>query len=238
MSDAAGTPPSLGGNPGEPVPEVDPDDLKTFWQQICDLQATYPGRHVAIGLDLMKTMLKPGANADAVFYRTSMIWALNQFAQAQLAPGSRMSRSRMLSSERWRPFPWNGLGIPSEKACHSMWKTSSADCEKRSRESDKAGMISAVLSNRPLIAISFPGSEWHSQDIHPQHPPNEEYRDDGSRDVYYPIPSCFGFAKIEHMRMVAGQRYCREVPVELKPRSPGDLLPAFRVGSIYSAAQV
>lgn len=86
MSDAAGTPPSLGGNPGEPVPEVDPDDLKTFWQQICDLQATYPGRHVAIGLDLMKTMLKPGANADAVFYRTSMIWALNQFAQAQLAP--------------------------------------------------------------------------------------------------------------------------------------------------------
>lgn len=80
-------------------------------------------------------------------------------------------------------------------------------------------MISAVLSNRPLIAISFLGSEWHSQDIHPQHPPNKEDRDDGARDVYYPIASCFGFAKIEHLRMVAGQRYCREIPMEFKPPS-------------------
>ena len=86
MSDVSENPPSFGGNPGEPVPEVDPDDLKTFWQLASDLQARSPGQHVAIGLEATKTALKPGANAEAIFYRTSMIWLLNQFAQAQLGP--------------------------------------------------------------------------------------------------------------------------------------------------------
>jgi hypothetical protein len=86
MSDAPGIPHSFGGNPGEPVTEVDPDDLKTFWQQTHDLQARNPGQNVAIGIDLVKTTLKPGANAEAVFYRASMIWLLNEFAQEQLLP--------------------------------------------------------------------------------------------------------------------------------------------------------
>ena len=86
MVDALGTPPSFGGNPGEPVPEVDAEDLKTIWQEACDLQARHPGQNVAIGFELMKAICKPGANAQAVFYRSSMIWVLNQFAQEQLAP--------------------------------------------------------------------------------------------------------------------------------------------------------
>jgi hypothetical protein len=86
MSDVPETPHSFGGNPGEPVPEADPDDLKTLWQQTHDLQARHPGQNVAICLDLMKTMFKPGANAEAIFYRSSMIWLLHQFAQEQLYP--------------------------------------------------------------------------------------------------------------------------------------------------------
>ena len=46
----------------------------------------------------------------------------------------------------------------------------------------------------------------HSQYVHSKHPPDEEYRDDGPRDVNYPVASCFRFSKIEHAAMVAGPR--------------------------------
>ena len=42
------------------------------------------------------------------------------------------------------------------------------------------------------------------QYVHPKHPPDKEYCDDGSRDVNDPVASCFRFSKIEHARMVAG----------------------------------
>ena len=46
----------------------------------------------------------------------------------------------------------------------------------------------------------------HSQYVHPKHPPDKEYRDDGPRDVNYPVASCFRLPKIEHAIMVAGPR--------------------------------
>jgi len=46
----------------------------------------------------------------------------------------------------------------------------------------------------------------HSQHEQPNHPPNKEYRDDGPRDVNYPVACCFRFSKIEHAAMVAGAR--------------------------------
>jgi hypothetical protein len=85
MSDALENSPSFGGNPGEPVAEVDPDDLKTLWQEISNLQATDPGQHVAIGFEA-KVLAKPGVNAEAVWYRSMMIRLLNEFKHEQLAP--------------------------------------------------------------------------------------------------------------------------------------------------------
>ena len=43
----------------------------------------------------------------------------------------------------------------------------------------------------------------HSQYIHSKHPPDEEYRDDGTRDVNDPVTSCFRLPKIEHAAIVA-----------------------------------
>jgi hypothetical protein len=42
-----------------------------------------------------------------------------------------------------------------------------------------------------------------SQYVHPKHPPDKEYRDDGPRDMNDPVASCFRFPKIEHAAMVA-----------------------------------
>jgi len=43
----------------------------------------------------------------------------------------------------------------------------------------------------------------HSQHVDPKHPPDEEYRDDGSRDMNDPVARCFRFSEIEHAAMVA-----------------------------------
>jgi hypothetical protein len=44
----------------------------------------------------------------------------------------------------------------------------------------------------------------HLQYVHPKHPPDKEYRDDGPRDVNDPVGGCFRFPKIEHAAIVAG----------------------------------
>jgi hypothetical protein len=70
-------PPNFGGRPGEPVPEVHPEDLKTLWQIEKDVQATHPGQSVAVGRDLMIQACKPGANIEAVSYRAMTLgWEL------------------------------------------------------------------------------------------------------------------------------------------------------------------
>jgi hypothetical protein len=74
------------GNPGEAVAEVAPDDLKTFWQEVRNLEAKRPGHHVGITFEKMKAIFKPGANTPALWYRSTMIRVLNQVAQEQLAP--------------------------------------------------------------------------------------------------------------------------------------------------------
>jgi hypothetical protein len=53
-------------------------------QGIRDIRARHLGQNVSIGFEA--NISKPGANARAVWYRSSMIWVLNQLAQEQLAP--------------------------------------------------------------------------------------------------------------------------------------------------------
>jgi hypothetical protein len=52
----------------------------------------------------------------------------------------------------------------------------------------------------------------HSQYVHPKHPPDKEYRDDGPRDMNDPVASCFRFAKIEHAAMVAALAWLTVLP--------------------------
>jgi hypothetical protein len=44
----------------------------------------------------------------------------------------------------------------------------------------------------------------HLQYVHPQHPPDKKYRDDGPRDVNDPVASRSRPSEIEHAAMVAG----------------------------------
>jgi hypothetical protein len=44
----------------------------------------------------------------------------------------------------------------------------------------------------------------HLQYVHPQHPPDKKYRDDGPRDVNDPVARRSRLSEIEHAAMVAG----------------------------------
>jgi hypothetical protein len=45
----------------------------------------------------------------------------------------------------------------------------------------------------------------HSEYVHPKHPPDKEYCDDGARDVNDPVGGGLRFAEVEHWAMVAGR---------------------------------
>ena len=77
--------PRFGGEAGESVPEVDPDDLKAIWQIGEELQADHSSGK-AVGVEVMKQACKPGANIEATWYRSSIIWMLTHVAQQQLTP--------------------------------------------------------------------------------------------------------------------------------------------------------
>lgn len=77
--------PQFGGEAGESVPEVDPDDLKAIWQIGEELRAKHPGAK-AVGVEVMKRVCKPGANVEATWYRSTAIWMLTHVAQQQLSP--------------------------------------------------------------------------------------------------------------------------------------------------------
>ena len=59
MSDDAVPPPFFGGSPGEPVPEVDPEDLKTVWREQQEIEARRPGKQVATGRDSLSRFANP-----------------------------------------------------------------------------------------------------------------------------------------------------------------------------------
>src|SRR5579859_146246 len=112
MPDAMGNAPSFLGNPGEPVPEVDANDLKTFWQRTRDLQARVP-EHVSIGLEA-NAICGPDTNARAVWYRTSMIAVLNHVAPEQMAPWIRDQQVSDVVFRTMASIPMEWIG-PAER---------------------------------------------------------------------------------------------------------------------------
>jgi hypothetical protein len=74
------------GNPEEPVAEVDPDDLRMFWQETRSFLARNPGQSVGMTAVPVEAVCKPEVNAMALWYRSTMIWVLQRFAPERLAP--------------------------------------------------------------------------------------------------------------------------------------------------------
>ena len=76
----------FGGKPGEPVPQVDPDDLKAVWEINHEVHTSHPGELVGIGISLLEHACKPGADVKAVAYRAMNLGLLTILFQQKLAP--------------------------------------------------------------------------------------------------------------------------------------------------------
>jgi hypothetical protein len=79
-------PPQFGGEPGTPVPEVDAEDVKAVRRQYLEIEQDHPGRQVAIGMELLKNVCKPGANIEAVYYRHAQLHVLKIIAEQNVIP--------------------------------------------------------------------------------------------------------------------------------------------------------
>jgi len=105
-------PPPFGGKPGEPVPEVDPDDLRTVWEMNRELQARSPGGG-AIDIDIFEQACKPGANVHATLYRSNLFWIVSMIAPAQWAMVTKDGQptNAAFCAAAKVPMEWMGVGI-------------------------------------------------------------------------------------------------------------------------------
>jgi hypothetical protein len=102
---------------GEPVPEVDPDDVKAIWAVHEDAARRHPGEQVGIGETVLQHACKPGADIAAVAYRAGMLGLVVQHGDTRIAagidngqPGDALFRAAALT-----PMEWLGEGL------HQSW---------------------------------------------------------------------------------------------------------------------
>jgi hypothetical protein len=106
-------PPVFGGKPGEPIPEVEPDDVRIIWNANRDVQAQRSGEQIAIDLELFRRICSPDANIPAVWQRTAMIHLLDMILPELL---SQWRNEGDLDAKVFRaaasiPLQWQAVGV-------------------------------------------------------------------------------------------------------------------------------
>jgi hypothetical protein len=73
-------------NAGDPVPQVDPDDVKAVWKFHEDLARRHPGKQVGIGKGVLEHVCKADADIAAVAYRAGMLRMFIEFGDQSVRP--------------------------------------------------------------------------------------------------------------------------------------------------------
>jgi len=106
-------PPLFGGEAGEQVPQVDPEDVKAAWEVGRDMQTRHPGGQYAIGVRVFEAACKPGANIPAVCYRGMMLGTVTRHAQDQVSPWLKEGKPDdvVFRAIAQVPMEWMGIGV-------------------------------------------------------------------------------------------------------------------------------
>jgi hypothetical protein len=103
------------GAPGEPVPEVDPEDVRAVWKLGVGrgMESGHPGGQRAIGVEVCRAACKPGADISAVCYRGMMLGLITRHAQDQLAPWINQGEmgDAIFRAIAQVPMEWIGVGV-------------------------------------------------------------------------------------------------------------------------------
>jgi hypothetical protein len=99
------------GRAGEPVPVVDPADMKVLWDMGQDLKKRHPEGGAAVGMGVMQSLCKPGANVTAVSYRANMMGMLQHVAPELINPLIQDKLDKVLAAASEIPLEWLGGGV-------------------------------------------------------------------------------------------------------------------------------
>lgn len=106
----------FGGKPGEPVPAVDPEDVKAVWSIGREVERTHPGQQIAIATGIFEQACKPGADVQAVAYRASWLSLIMSHGRELLEdciqgtePTDAIFRAAALA-----PMQWMEVGVVRE----------------------------------------------------------------------------------------------------------------------------
>jgi len=104
------------GGAGEPVPTVDPEDVKAVWELFSDFEREHPGRPGAVGIEIFKRACSPGADIQAIIYRTQMMWVVRHASPEALAPWTKDDRldDAVFRAIAETPMEWMGVGVPRQ----------------------------------------------------------------------------------------------------------------------------
>lgn len=99
------------GTPGEPVPQVDPEDIKAAWELGQEVKKDHPKGNVGIGVEIFKARCKPGADIPAVTYRANMIAMLQHAGPEIMTPLIQDKLDAVFLAAAQIPMEWMGVGI-------------------------------------------------------------------------------------------------------------------------------
>ena len=108
------------GKAGEPVPLVDPSDIRVVWEYQHEVAASLPGKHVVIDRNNYKSRCSVGANVSAITYRTAFLKvtiSLSPEVAAHVIVGQ--PDNRLFRAIAEIPMEWIGTeerkGLPFDK---------------------------------------------------------------------------------------------------------------------------
>ena len=96
----------LGGAPGTPVPQVDPEDVRAVWKLGQEVKKDHPGVNVGIGMEIFERACKPGSNIPAVTYRAGMTAMFLRHA-----PELQDKLDAVFFTAATIPMEWIGVGV-------------------------------------------------------------------------------------------------------------------------------
>jgi hypothetical protein len=103
----------VSGAPGEPVPQVDPEDVRAVWKLGQDVKKDHPGVEVAIGMALFEAACKPGAEVKAVVYRANHMWILQFMLPGIFEPWTKDGEltEPVFRAAAQVPMEWMAVGV-------------------------------------------------------------------------------------------------------------------------------
>jgi hypothetical protein len=110
----------LFGQPGQPVPPVDPEDLKTVCEFFGEIERQNPKGGVGVDMGVYQHLCKPGADIPAVAHRAAMLRLLttpmvpkefNAFWKKQLAPWTHDGHPDPALYREFAQLPMEWMGI-------------------------------------------------------------------------------------------------------------------------------